>query len=163
MTREEGAPEPAGCRGTAVGTGAGDAVAGLRTRVLVADAVPGMRAVASRALQAAGYAAVEACDGAAALDLIGDAAGIGLVVTDIDMPGFGGVDVATQARTRDALVPILFITEHTDAVTDRNTAPPCYCLSKPFTAAVLVEVANRLLATQPTMPDVGMADVEMVD
>ena len=133
-------------------------MAGLATRVIVADAVPGVRAVASRALQAAGYAAVEARDGADALDLIADAAAIGLVVTDIDMPGFGGVDVATQARARDAVVPILFITEHTDAVTDRNTAPPCYCLSKPFTAAVLVEVANRLLATQPTRPDVEMVD-----
>lgn len=159
MTREEGATEPAGCRGTAAGTGAGDVVAGLATRVLVADEVPGVRAVASRALRAAGYAAVEARDGADALQLIGDAAGIGLVVTDIDMPGFGGVDVATHARARDPVVPILFITERTDAVTDRNTAPPCYCLSKPFTAVVLVEVANRLLATQPvTSPGVEMVD-----
>ena len=155
MTSGEGPAEPAGCGGTAAGTGAGDMPAGMSTRVLVADAAPGVRAVASRALRAAGYAAVEACDGAVALDLIGDAAAIGLVVTDIDMPGFGGVDVATHARAQDAAVPILFITEHTDAVTDRNTAPPCYCLSKPFTAAVLVEVANRLLATPP--------GVEMVD
>ena len=159
MTRTAGAAEPAGCRGTAVGIGEEDMAAGLRTRVLVADAVPGVRAVASHALQAAGYAAVEACDGAEALQLIGDPAGIGLVVTDIDMPGFDGIDVATRARASDPVVPILFITEHTDAVTDRNTAPPCYCLSKPFTAAVLVEVANRLLATQSAT----QSSIEMVD
>ncbi len=151
----EGTTEPAGCRKATAGNGLEDVAAGLQTRVLVADAVPGVRTVASHALQVAGYAAVEACNGADALQLIGGAAGIGLVVTDIDMPGFGGVDVATHARARDPVVPILFITEHTDAVTDRNTAPPCYCLSKPFTAAVLVEVVNRLLAMQP--------GVEMVD
>lgn len=135
-------------------------MAGLRTRVLVADEAEGVRATASRALRAAGLAAVEAADGTEALALIGDAAGIGLVVTDVDMPGFGGVDVAIQARARDPAVPILFITERTDAVTDRNTAPPCYCLSKPFTASVLVEVAKRLLAPSRTMTRPGL---EMVD
>ena len=162
MTRGEDATASAGCRRTTAGNGAEDMAAGLRTRVLVADEAPDVCAVASHALRAAGYAAVEARDGADALELIGDPAGIGLVVTDIDMPGFGGIDVATQARARDPAVPILFITERTDAVTDRNTAPPCYCLSKPFTATVLVEVANRLLATQPTTPPTTPV-AEMVD
>ena len=121
-------------------------MAALQTRVLVADAAEDVRAVVLRALRAAGYAAVEIRDGDEALGLIGDPAGVGLVVTDIGMPGFGCVDVATCARARDPAVPILFITERTDAVTDRATAPPCYCLSKPFTASVLVEVADRLLA-----------------
>ncbi len=143
------ATSPGGCCGTEAGREAEDAVAGPRSRVLVADEAAGVRAVVSRALRAAGYAAVEAGDGAEALGLIGHMAGIGLVVTDIDMLGFGGVDVATSARARDPAVPILFITERTDAVTDRVTAPPCYCLSKPFTAAVLVEVADRLLAPRP--------------
>ena len=135
-------------------------MAGLPTRVLVADEAGPVRAVVSRALRAAGHAVVEACDGAQALGLIGDPAGLALVVTDIDMPGFGGVDVATSARARDPVVPILFITERTDAVTDRVTAPPCYCLSKPFTAAVLVEVAARLLAPRPTATSTRL---EMVD
>ncbi len=148
------------CGRTAAGNGAEDVVAGLPTRVLVADEAGAVRAVVSRALRAAGYVAMEACDGAQALGLIGDAAGLGLVVTDIDMPGFGGVDVATCARARDPAVPILFITERTDTVTDRVTAPPCYCLSKPFTAAVLVEVAGRLLAPRPTTMPTGL---EMVD
>ena len=118
-------------------------------RVMGADA-PDVRAVVAQALRAAGHAAMEACEGADALRLIADPAGIDLVVTDIDMPGFDGVDVATRARQRDPVVPILFVTEQTDAVTDRLTPPPCYCLSKPFTAAVLVEVAARLLAPRST-------------
>ncbi len=126
-----------------------DGMDGVPPRVLVADA-SGVRAVVVQALRAAGHAAMEAGDGAEALRLIADPAGIDLVVTDIDMPGFDGVDVATRARQRDPLVPILFITERTDAVTDRLTPPPCYCLSKPFTAAVLVEVAARLLAPGTT-------------
>ncbi len=145
-------PTPRTCHGTE-----GVAAAG-RARVLVADAAD-VRAVVSKALRAAGYATVEACDDAEALRLIEGPAGIGLVVTDIDMPGFGGVDVASRARAHDPVVPILFITEHTDAVTDRVTAPPCYCLSKPFTAAVLVEVADRLLSP----PRTSASGLEMVD
>ena len=140
------------------GNAAADVAPGSRTRVLVADAAC-VRTVVSQALRAAGYAALEAGDGDEALSLIEDPAGIALVVTDIDMPDFGGVDVATRARARDPVVPILFITEHTDAVTDRVTAPPCYCLSKPFTTAVLVEVAGHLLAP----PRMWTSGLEMVD
>ena len=131
---------------------------GAPARVLVADA-PCVRAVVVQALRAAGHAAMEAGDGAEALRLIADPAGIDLVVTDIDMPGFDNVDVAARARARDPLVPILFVTERTDAVTDRLTPPPCYCLSKPFTAAVLVEVAARLLAPRPAI----RSELETID
>ncbi len=149
-------PTPGTCCGAA--RSRDPAAAAPRTRVLVAD-VADVRAVISRALRAAGYATVEACDDAEALRLIEGPTGIGLVVTDVDMPGFGGLDVASRARAHDPVVPILFITEHTDAVTDRVTLPPCYCLSKPFTAAVLVEVADRLLARQRT----STSGLEMVD
>ncbi len=125
-------------------------MSGLQVRVLVADESAEVRRVASQALRAAGFAAVEVRDADDAQRLIEDPARIGLVVTDVAMPGFGDFDVATRMRRRDPGVPILFITEQTDAVTDRVTPPPCYCLSKPFTAAVLVEVAARLLSPPMT-------------
>jgi DNA-binding response OmpR family regulator len=118
---------------------------GTGTRVLVADDEPGMRAVMVGALRAAGYDAVEAVDDAAASRLIEDPGGLRMVVTDIGMPRFHEFDVAIRARERDPDVPILFVTEQTDRVTDRATSAPCYCLSKPFTAGVLVEVVNRML------------------
>ncbi len=125
-------------------------MSGSGPRVLVADGAPHRRTEMREALRSAGYRAFEAPGEAEALALIGDPAGLALVVTDIDMPGFDNMDVAAGARERDPLVPILFVTERTDAVTDRLTPPPCYCLSKPFTAAVLLEVAARLLAPCPT-------------
>ena len=117
-------------------------------RVLVADGQSDVRIVMAKALREAGYEVVEIRDVGEARALTEDPAGLALVVTDVDIPGFDGFDVANHARARDPDVPILFVTDEPDRVTDRVTREPCYCLSKPFNASVLLEVTARLLAVR---------------
>lgn len=72
--------------------------ASRRYRVLLADDDDGMRWLLSARLREAGHDVVEAADGLALLACLdeaahGDTAGYDVVLTDVEMPGLGGLDV----------------------------------------------------------------------
>jgi two-component system, cell cycle sensor histidine kinase and response regulator CckA len=94
--------------------GGGSATATGRHRtpltVLVADDEPALRAAAARVLRGAGYQVLEAGHGAEAL-AVADAAGarIDVLVTDVVMPGLGGVELAERVAERDPGVRIVYM------------------------------------------------------
>ena len=78
--------------------------------VLVADDSSTMRRIVIRSLQAIGLPNfIEAKDGEEAISLFKQG-GIGMVLTDWNMPGKTGLDVIREIRAENATVPIIMIT-----------------------------------------------------
>ena len=86
-------------------------------RVFVADDNGDMRALLEQALARDGYEVVGFCDGTALVDYLGDAlrphsetAVPDIIVSDIRMPGFSGMDILAALRRADVTVPVILIT-----------------------------------------------------
>ena len=78
--------------------------------VLVADDEPALRAAAARVLRGAGYRVLEAAHGEEALAVAAAAeARIDVLVTDVVMPGLGGVELAERVAERDPGVRIVYM------------------------------------------------------
>ncbi len=82
-------------------------------RGLVVDDEPASRAVLKHVLEVFGLEVIVAEDGSQALELLRSEA-LDLVVTDIRMPGTGGVELASRARDDQgsACPPIVAVTRH---------------------------------------------------
>lgn len=100
-------------------------------------------------LERAGYAVVDAGSGIHALQLaraLPD--GIGLLVTDIDLPGMVGWEVADALAGLQPQVETLFVSGNLPALVrahERRPRTTAY-LAKPFDAAVFREKVRMLLA-----------------
>jgi CheY-like chemotaxis protein len=120
--------------------------AGL-TVLLVEDADQ-VRALAARTLRRAGYAVLEARDGAEALEASGRTSGaIDLLVSDVVMPGMGGTELARQLLARRPGMRVLFTSGFTGdefvrrGIMDGGTP----FLQKPFTPEALARAAREAL------------------
>lgn len=122
-------------------------------RVLVAEDEPDVRAAVMQALQTAGFAVVEARNGAEALELVRRQAGrFDLVVSDVRMPHVNGVRLASAIWEQYPNLPVLFISGYTD----KQDSGPTFAfrdnlLYKPFTAVEVIEKAISMVekARQP--------------
>jgi CheY-like chemotaxis protein len=115
------------------------------TRALVADDEPFVRMLMVETLEDAGYHVLEACDGVEALRLINDPDNIDLVVTDLNMPGCDGAEVAKRARERHPTVPVLFVSGRSDLIAASGAPAPYGSLPKPFTMTELERAVGSLL------------------
>lgn len=103
--------------------------------ILLADDDAAMRDFVKRALSSEGHTVYAADDGTEALKLLDThGAAIGIIVTDLDMPGLDGISLAKEARARHPGIAIVFMTAFADQLdrtrvlgTERITA-----LAKPF-------------------------------
>jgi two-component system chemotaxis response regulator CheY len=108
-------------------------------RVLIADDSGTMRTIIKRSLESLGVTgALEAADGNQAVELF-KAGAFDLVLTDWNMPGKSGVEVARHIRTLDAKVPIVMVTTEAEKarVMEAIQAGVSDYLVKPFTTDVL--------------------------
>jgi two-component system chemotaxis response regulator CheY len=118
-------------------------------KVLVVDDSPTMRRIVINALQRIGYTDnVEAPDGLDALTKL--TAGVGLIITDWNMPEMSGPDFtrAVRLHPHGRSVPILMVTtrgarEEIVAAVDAGVTS---YIHKPFTPPVLKEKIERVLA-----------------
>ena len=67
-------------------------------RILTVDDSESVRSLVSSALRQAGFDVVEAVDGADALEKV--SSGFDMVITDINMPNIGGIELLGELRTR---------------------------------------------------------------
>ena len=110
-------------------------------RVLMADDSKTMRTIIRRSLQAVGVnEATEAGDGSEAIAMFKPGE-FDLVLTDWNMPGQPGIEVARAIRAQDAKVPIIMITTEADKerVVQAVQAGVTDYLLKPFTPDALRE------------------------
>ena len=117
------------------------------TVLLVEDEI-GVRRLAKRILDVAGYQVVEAANGDEAEQLFarhGDS--IDLVVTDVIMPGCGGPELMGRLQARAPGLRVLYMSGYTEQSVAQKTgiARGLPFVQKPFTAAELVRRVREAL------------------
>ena len=109
--------------------------------VLVVDDDPDVRRLAVQALVRHGYLVVAASDAAEALDAVASATDrVGLLVTDVAMPGMSGVELAARLVAASPGLPVLYMSGNAGSA---GLAAGADVLVKPFTAEELARRARR--------------------
>ena len=115
--------------------------------ILVVEDAETIRKMVCAMLKQSGYRTLEAGDGSEALDLFQTAPqAIHLILTDVVMPGMGGVELSRRvARIRPDL-RLIFMSGFSDnpVVTDVERSAALF-LAKPFTTAALLDKVREAL------------------
>jgi PAS domain S-box-containing protein len=117
--------------------------------VLVVDDEPAVREIASRILERAGYRVRQASDGAVALDLIAQHGAPDAVVTDVMMPGIGGLELARRLGIEHPTLPVVFMSGYSaEDLRLKGAAGLTFTLvEKPFIGAALAAGVAAALAS----------------
>lgn len=118
----------------------------VEARVLLAEDDQGVRESLERALRYEGFGVITAADGRQALDRA-EGGGLDLVILDVLMPEFDGLEVTRRLRAGGDAVPILMLTartEITDRVAGLDAGADDY-LVKPFALDELLARMRALL------------------
>ncbi|HPC83041.1 MAG TPA: sigma-54 dependent transcriptional regulator [Thermoanaerobaculaceae bacterium] len=116
------------------------------TSILVVDDDADMRFACACVLGKAGYAVTEADSGAAAIDMLGQRV-FDLVITDVCMPGPGGMEILAWLRSEAPGMPVIVITGYAtvDLAVEAMKNGAADFLSKPFTPEALRIAVERSL------------------
>jgi CheY-like chemotaxis protein len=117
--------------------------------ILVVDDDPGVRAVAARVLERAGYRVLQAGEGGEALQVARAHAGpLHLVLTDVVMPGMSGRELGQRMSEERPDTRLLYMSAYTeDEVILRGLrVAEVSFLSKPFTLDGLQSAVREALA-----------------
>jgi PAS domain S-box-containing protein len=140
-SEEEHAAESSATLSSAARAGAGETV-------LIVDDEPSVRMLVTEVLAELGYTAIEAADGASALQVLRSDTRVDLLVTDVGLPGgMNGRQLADFGRTARPALKILFITGYAEKAAigvgglDKGMA----ILTKPFAMDGLAGRIKELL------------------
>jgi PAS domain S-box-containing protein len=121
--------------------------------ILVVEDDAAVRLVTRRVLERAGYEVLVASDGLDALRVVEQFGGdLGAVVSDVTMPGMGGIELGQELRRRRPGIRMLYLSGYVEnllAVRGPNESGTDF-LEKPFTASALLGRVRRLLDTGPS-------------
>ncbi len=120
--------------------------------ILLAEDNDGLRNLIASMLASHGFSVLMGRDGAEALDIGAREIGrIDLVVTDIRMPGLGGLELMEGLRMMRKNLKVLYISGGLGPFGKQleRLGPHAGFLSKPFGVAALLDEVSRLMATQP--------------
>lgn len=114
--------------------------------ILVVDDEAQIRDVCERLLTRLGYAVTLASDGAEALACLHDhpSVPIDLVITDLVMPGMGGLELRAAIAGVDPTLPSLLMSGYSEAILDLESSRLMF-LPKPFTAQELAVAVRQAL------------------
>lgn len=134
-----------------------DAPSGLT--VLVVDDEPAVLSISARILEREGYSVLQASDGTVALEMIGQNGPPDLVVTDVMMPGIGGVELARRLKLDWPALPVIFMSGFSADDVRWSGAPnvAAALLQKPFLPDALVAAVAALLPQPGSTPESGEA------
>lgn len=116
------------------------------SKIIVADDEQLIRSLVSDFLEKAGYAVLQAGDGAKALELFNENRDVVLCILDIMMPELDGWEVCRRIRSTSD-VPIMLLTARSqdfDQITGFDSGADDY-VTKPFSPVVLVKRVEALL------------------
>jgi PAS domain S-box-containing protein len=112
--------------------------------VLVVEDEPALRRVTTEMLTSLGYRVLSAPEATAALEVVAaHGTELGLLLTDVIMPGPTGVELAASVRARHPELPVVFMSGHASGAIeeqagfDDSTFDRARLLHKPFTLAEL--------------------------
>jgi Signal transduction histidine kinase len=109
--------------------------------VLLVEDQDGVRQLARRILAQAGFRVLEAADGAAAEKIFAaNPDAVDIVLTDVIMPGFDGLELVRRLRVTAPALRAVFMSGYTErgAAQKAGIAADLAFLQKPFTAAKLI-------------------------
>jgi CheY-like chemotaxis protein len=111
--------------------------------VLIVEDQPGVRELAARVLEDAGYTVVRGSDADNALALLERHEGpLDLVLSDVAMPGLTGVELAAVIRSGHPDTPVAFMSGHAPDLEDAGES----VLAKPFTREALLTFIDQALS-----------------
>ena len=114
--------------------------------VLLVEDEDGVRRVARRGLELHGYRVIEAADGARAVELVRATPSIGLLVTDVMMPGMLGPALAAAVHDIVPGLPVLYMSGYSEEVAREGLLDPSIpFLAKPFSPDRLADKVREVL------------------
>jgi CheY-like chemotaxis protein len=119
--------------------------------ILIVDDEPDLVVNCERLLQREGHRFLQAHTGPDAMRVI-DRERPDLVVTDLRLPGAGGLTVARHARSCVPPIPVILITAYDSPqarVAAKESGVGSY-LTKPFSNAAFLEAVQRAFASAPS-------------
>jgi two-component system cell cycle sensor histidine kinase/response regulator CckA len=122
--------------------------------VMVVDDEEGVRKLARRALELAGFRVIEARDGLEALALIDDATPVDLLCADMNMPVLAGDEMARRFRLKQPDLKVLYVSGFVDSLFEKRQTlwQGEAFLEKPFTSKGLVQAVSLLLSGRTDLP-----------
>lgn len=117
--------------------------------ILIADDDPMMLRIVELKLKKEGYQVITTVDGREALKAI-ETHTFDLIVTDIMMPFYSGLDVVAKVKSSNKRIPVIVLSaiDKDDAVMEAFKLGADDFLKKPFSPAELLLHVNRLLPVQ---------------
>ncbi len=119
--------------------------------VLVVEDEEALRRLAVRVLERAGFGVRVAATAEEALAIFGGSGQIpDVLISDIVLPGFNGIELARRLRERHPGLKVLLVSGYGDRrevrIAESEATPATAYLAKPFTSAAVVEAVRRLLS-----------------
>jgi two-component system response regulator FlrC len=133
----------------------------LNDAVLVVEDDAALREALLDTLHAAGLAALAAADAQSALQLL-SSEDIGLVISDVHMPGANGYELLSSIKRMRPYLPVVLMTAFgtvSQAVAAMREGATDYIV-KPFDAQALIAMAQRQLAARVTPNELVAVDPE---
>lgn len=127
--------------------------------ILVVEDDPDLREALCDTLNLSSMQTIEAEDAEDALDILSKER-VNLIISDVQMPGMDGHALLKVAKRQFPEIPFVLITAYSDvakAVEAIQMGAADY-IAKPFEAAVLIEMVNRL-----ALPAIDVDDIVIVD
>jgi two-component system, cell cycle sensor histidine kinase and response regulator CckA len=117
-----------------------------RGTLLIVDDNESARILATRMLTKAGFEVLTATDGVEALAVLRGRS-VDCLMTDIAMPGMGGLDLAERARSVDPGMPVVFVSGFVSVPRGPGGPLPdnAHSVTKPYTAEALVSAVHRAI------------------
>lgn len=129
--------------------------------VLLVDDAPDMLELLRRSVQAMGLVAYTAANVVDAIDLMGQGA-VDLVITDLNMPGVGGIQLVRYIAKHHPTIPVLVVTGYPnvqDAVEVMKLGAVEY-ITKPFTQEELERAVNKVVRQEQPVDSTTREAVE---
>jgi len=120
--------------------------------VLLVDDDAAVRAIAAAALRESGLEVIEAADGLEGFVQFEAHPEIGLILTDVVMPGIDGFKVAEIAKLLRPTVKVLYVTAYPGQADEYLGIRHGEILMKPYRLAALVAAVRRTLAPSADAP-----------
>lgn len=112
--------------------------------VLIVEDEPLMRMMAIDVVEEAGLRALQAADADQAMAILESRPDIGIVFTDIDMPGsMDGMELAVRVRDRWPPIELLITSGHRKVAADQLPARGIF-MSRPYRRADVVSTLRRM-------------------